>query len=193
MAETYRMETQDFSFMSWVRAGESLTDEQCDSLIALARGYEPMPALVANGTLRINARAATIHRIQKDRNSQPVHDMLNELLHRINDRHFRFKLSGIRPPDVIEYVPDKGHFDWHCDFAYHDAAHVRKLTLIAQLSPPDAYDGGDLEVFDAGPKALPKDRGAILAFPSFMQHRVLPVMRGVRHSLVIFGLGPLFR
>jgi PKHD-type hydroxylase len=40
--------------------------------------------------------------------------------------------------------------------------------------------------------ALLRRRGAMIVFPSFVYHRVIPVKRGVRYSLVGWYEGPHF-
>ena len=63
-----------------------------------------------------------------------------------------------------------------------------------QVSDPDTYDGGDLELFyKAKPIIADRTRGAVVAFPSFVMHRVTPVTRGVRYSLVAWVVGPRWR
>ena len=42
-------------------------------------------------------------------------------------------------------------------------------------------------------QALDKSRGAFITFPSFMLHRVTPVTRGTRWSLVAWVLGTRWR
>lgn len=68
----------------------------------------------------------------------------------------------------------------------------RKLSLSIQLSPPYDYSGGQLEFQNID---SPADRGigSLIAFPSFIQHRVTPVDSGVRSSLVVWVHGKPFR
>ena len=78
----------------------------------------------------------------------------------------------------------------------------RKLSVTCQLSDSSEYEGGELEfdyrnyspnkrdelthVMKAKP-ALKK--GSIVVFPSFVWHRVRPVTKGTRYSLVVWNLG----
>ena len=36
------------------------------------------------------------------------------------------------------------------------------------------------------------EEGSIIVFPSFLQHRVAPITKGIRYSLVAWFLGPPF-
>jgi PKHD-type hydroxylase len=105
------------------------------------------------------------------------------------------------------------YYDWHCDSwdkpylpqNQNDPTYgkVRKLSVTLSLSDPEEYSGGELE-FDfrnTDPdkkrnvykckEILPK--GSLVVFPSFIWHRVCPVKKGSRYSLVIWNLGWPFR
>jgi predicted 2-oxoglutarate/Fe(II)-dependent dioxygenase YbiX len=83
---------------------------------------------------------------------------------------------------------DKGFYDWHTDFAQFRP--LRKLSFSVQLSRTEDYDGGDLQLWVGNhPQAAIRERGALIAFPSFTLHRVSPVTRGTRWSLVAWILG----
>jgi PKHD-type hydroxylase len=87
---------------------------------------------------------------------------------------------------------DQGFYNWHTDFA--DIAPLRKISISIQLSRPEDYEGGDLELlFRSQPLKLEKTRGAFIAFPSFTLHRVTPVTRGTRWSLVAWIHGNRWR
>jgi PKHD-type hydroxylase len=63
-----------------------------------------------------------------------------------------------------------------------------------QLSEASDYEGGDLEFFNArGEGAVRRPRGSVTFFPSYLAHRVSPVTRGLRRSLVAWACGPGFR
>ena len=72
---------------------------------------------------------------------------------------------------------------------------VRKLSLSLQLPEPDAYEGGNFEAraadgsVDAEFWARMRQRGSLIIFPAAVVHRVTPVTRGERRSLVGWVLG----
>jgi PKHD-type hydroxylase len=87
---------------------------------------------------------------------------------------------------------DRGFYDWHTDFA--SVRQLRKLSISVQLSRSEDYEGGDLElIYGTRPTPMDRTRGALIAFPSFMLHRVTPVTRGTRWSLVAWIVGPRWR
>ena len=104
----------------------------------------------------------------------------------------------------------KQYYDWHCDswdkpymVDGPTKGKIRKLSVTVSLTDPKEYKGGELE-FDfrnedpdkkpdirSCTEILPK--GSLVVFPSFVWHRVKPVTKGVRYSLVIWNLGYPFR
>ena len=106
-------------------------------------------------------------------------------------------------------------YDWHCDswdkpYDKKDDPNtngkIRKLSVTISLSDPSEYEGGNLEFdfrnqvdWERNKKSKIKEcteirpRGSIIVFPSFVWHRVNPVTRGTRYSLVIWNLGKPFR
>jgi PKHD-type hydroxylase len=87
---------------------------------------------------------------------------------------------------------DSGFYDWHTDFG--DVAPRRKISISVQLSDSGDYDGGDLELLYRGqPAVAERERGTIIAFPSWVLHRVTPVTRGERWSLVAWITGARWR
>jgi PKHD-type hydroxylase len=112
------------------------------------------------------------------------------------------------------------YYGWHCDSwdkpyvrkqnedgTYPmDHGKIRKISVTISLSDPDEYEGGNLEFdfrnqvdWENNKKAKIKScdeirpRGSIIVFPSFVWHRVAPVTKGTRYSLVIWNLGYPFR
>lgn len=101
-------------------------------------------------------------------------------------------------------------YDWHCDsFSVpmdnpeNPGLHgkIRKLSVTCSLSDPEDYKGGELEfqfrntdnptVTQTCTEILP--RGSVVVFPSFLWHRVKPVTKGTRYSLVIWNVGYPFK
>ena len=74
---------------------------------------------------------------------------------------------------------------------------------MVQLSDPKKFKGGELEL-DFGRKGnkntssikvdkpFNTKRGSIIFFPSFVWHRVKPVTKGTRYSLVCWTIGNPF-
>ena len=110
--------------------------------------------------------------------------------------NFQFDINGIREITMTKYQVG-GEYDWHQDVNWRDYPSHRKLTIIIQLTNPESYDGGDLNLMDCNiseenAKALRK-QGTVIVFPSILKHRITPITRGVRKSLVAWAEGPTWR
>jgi len=117
---------------------------------------------------------------------------------RLNAEHFRSDLSGLTTLQHAVYrESEAGYFDWHIDYGRDNndpGQEPRKITLSLQLSDPECYDGCDLEIRAAHlVDVAPRQRGALVAFRANALHRVTPITRGIRKSLVAWAAGPEYR
>jgi PKHD-type hydroxylase len=102
------------------------------------------------------------------------------------------------------------HYSWHQDTFPNPYklprdrldGYVRKISVTVSLSDGETYEGGDLEFDlrnnpDSSPNIIQSKqariKGAITIFPSFIWHRVTPVTKGTRYSLVIWTVGEPFK
>ena len=104
---------------------------------------------------------------------------------------------------VTKYTPGQ-HYDWHIDMGEETGTLSRKLSMIVSLTDSSEYTGGDVEFqsFRSAPEGdrkIPpitnnsfKGKGTIIIFPSHIWHRVKPITKGIRYSLVGWWSGPLF-
>jgi len=117
----------------------------------------------------------------------------------VNRLNFGFDIQCIPEIQYTVYESDNnGHYDWHYDCEFNKLSpYDRKLTFILQLSDSDEYEGGNLlidKVYDTPPdRDELREKGTMLVFPSFVRHKVTPVTKGVRRSLVAWAHGPKFR
>jgi PKHD-type hydroxylase len=91
---------------------------------------------------------------------------------------------------LTRYSPGD-HYTWHMDVgAGKDTS--RKLSCSVLLN--NSYKGGEFEFFTGSePSSLPNAVGKVIVFPSYTLHRVCPVTKGVRYSLVAWGHGARLR
>ena len=117
--------------------------------------------------------------------------MLNHYINQANMDFFGFDLSGVcRYVQHTEY--NKGSFyEWHQDSFLGESkegVYERKLSFTVQISDSNAYTGGDLEFRDipSTPELKEKlrQKGTVIVFPSFLQHRVTKITEGQRFALV---------
>ena len=101
-------------------------------------------------------------------------------------------------PEQIQFTEyhasQGGHYGWHQDIG-PGMLSLRKVSITVQLSGPEDYQGGDLQIWQGGdnPIDAPKGKGTVVIFPSYMMHRVTKVTSGVRRSLVLWVGGEHYR
>ncbi len=127
-------------------------------------------------------------------------------LREANKIQFNYDLTYFQPIQFGEYK-DGGFFEWHQDDANVDKSNeIRKLSLVLVLSDPDTFEGGELQFYngdrpmrDMGEITAEqatndiKSQGTVVVFDSRDWHRVTPVTKGVRHSIVCWTVGPNFK
>jgi len=126
-----------------------------------------------------------------------IKDVCYGLVMEQNMKHWGFDISRECQLQYTEYhADDQGFYDWHVDHHYKDTSpYHRKISMTIQLSYPFDYEGGDFQTDDLSTDQWEwmKFRGTAFIFPSTLRHRVKPVTRGVRKSLVAWFLGPRWR
>lgn len=185
------------SLPPFVALGDRLSPAEIADFLALTAALPRQRALLATapgGVSNPQFRQTDVAWVYPTRELLPFYALLSRLVAAANET-YGFDLSGIgEPAQLTEYVAPSTGYGWHVDLTATSTELTRKLSLTVQLSSPEDYDGGLLELRDGDEVVSgPRDAGTIVAFPSWVIHRVTPVTRGVRRSLVVWVGGPRFR
>jgi predicted 2-oxoglutarate/Fe(II)-dependent dioxygenase YbiX len=135
-----------------------------------------------------------------------VQDRLWSVMAQLEER-YRCEVSHVSGVTALIYRPGD-HFAAHSDGGVDADAPPeitrRRVSLVVALNDgageqPD-FTGGELHFYPScppGADAAPHDhvavrsrRGLLIAFPSPMVHRVIPVVAGCRYSLAMWALAP---
>lgn len=129
-----------------------------------------------------------------------------------NKENFLYDIEGFESGTLqyTSYEPGE-YYNWHVDgdiancrdpvkdpieeFIQSNVEKSRKLSLILQLSSPEEYTGGEVQIqySDRNTSFVPKQKGTIVVFDSRCLHRVKPVRTGRRKSLVGWVEGPRWK
>lgn len=119
---------------------------------------------------------------------------LDHAINEINRRYYEYEIYSTRSFQYTTYDASyEGHYDWHMDtyFDVERAVH-RKLSMSLFLN--EDYDGGEFDICTGSQEnnvnTFKEYPGSAIIFPSFMSHRVRPVTKGIRKSLVVWFTGP---
>ena len=145
-----------------------------------------------------NIRITKLAWIEHKPATAAFYERVENIILSLNSQFFQYDLAKMTPIQYAIYNgSEKGHYDWHSDYcreAGYEPPHFRKLSISVQLSDPSDYEGGELQArVRSKIDVAPKPRGTVIAFPSYVLHRVTPVTAGVRKSLVVWVLGPDYR
>jgi len=183
----------------WYLQSGCLPAHVCDKIIALGLSLpEKVSTVVASdGTTapNENIRRTSVRWIYSDTlGTADLWKFIDRQFTQANDEFFHVDVSHIASLQFTTYKGNtQDYYNWHKDVVWKTAkSHQRKLSMSIQLSDPATYTDCDLQ-FDCSPapdqNAL-RQRGSIVIFPSFVPHRVTPITKGVRHSLVTWLEGP---
>lgn len=175
---------------------DAFSPAECATLCRLAAEAPSQDAGLVRQARDHNLRRADLVWVDDVEGTDWVMDRLIELVRTANREVFDFDLQDFsESPQIARYGAEReGHFGWHSDIGEGRLAARRKLTLVAQLSEAESYEGGSLEVwYDSFPRNAPLKQGTAVLFPSFALHRVTPVTSGERHSLTVWAHGAPFR
>ncbi|HEX8257359.1 MAG TPA: 2OG-Fe(II) oxygenase [Allosphingosinicella sp.] len=171
---------------------DAFSAAECDAMIAIAAADAGEAGPVWGGAgYALDPAVRSVRTVFRARSEETgwIYDRLDRLFGEAAER------LGVAVAPVSEDIQIMAygvgnHFQvWHSD-AGTDLQARRILSVSVELSEPGDHDGGDLEIVPVaiGRRTLP--RGAARLFLSRALHRVTPVTRGTRHSLVSWTGAP---
>jgi PKHD-type hydroxylase len=137
-----------------------------------------------------SVRKTDITRLVPDNNTLWIYEKIMRVVSGMN-KYYQYDISTIEPIQIGRYA-EGGFYNWHMDIGMGGAS-LRKLSVTVQLSETHAYEGGELQFRNFKLNESLKDIGSMIVFPSYLLHRVTPVTKGERWSLVAWILGRPFR
>ena len=175
------------------------TPEQCKLIIQAGRAEPKQDAQVGSGkgikggVIDTKTRTSHISWIPFKKMIDMYKD-IERIMKTTNGNHFGFEGMQLTEPAQYTEYPESGFYDWHVDNDVNCAHEppVRKISMTCLLSPENEFEGGDLELMSEGKVAKLKQGHAIF-FASFIRHRVKPVIKGNRKSLVMWFGGTPFK
>jgi PKHD-type hydroxylase len=187
-------QTIDQTQYYWFENG--FTQEEVERIINLASEYTEQDATIIGNSEGVEEaiRKSKVRWLPNNSSWAWIYDRIAALSVEANNALWHFDLHSIIDDiQFTEYEAGGGHYDWHVDIGPSTISH-RKISIVVQLSDDDAYIGGNLELMPGNHSfAVPRKQGAVAIFPSFMLHRVTPVTKGLRRSLVLWVGGSHYR
>jgi PKHD-type hydroxylase len=182
------------NLINYYRFLEVFSAEECQTLID--QKFSLRPGEIELGQIS-NTRRSQIYWIPKIQKWDGLHQKIMNLVAQCNQEFFNFSITSLTEHlQFTEYDASyQGYYDWHFDVGSGPINCARKLSVVVQLSDPEDYEGGELQFSLESDKTTTaeKSRGTVIIFPSYLRHRVTPVTKGTRRSLVTWITGPPFQ
>lgn len=186
--------TNEQNFATWEN---SFSDSELSTIRQLGDAVaKDVAAVNTTNDVVQNIRSSQVGWLAQNQQTDFIYNNLAYAARCMNGQFWDFDLFGF--VEDMQYTvynsSSADHYDWHMDKGNTSSA-PRKLSMVLQLSDPTEYEGGDLQFWVGGaePVTSEKKKGMIYVFPSYILHRVTPVTRGTRKSLVVWVAGNKFK
>lgn len=198
----------------WAYWDGAFTDEELETIIKLGDSRPKKYAVVGTEGKYVEEIRRSLVNFMDDKllieHAPFLLEKLTFICRKLNGAYFGFELSGFHEPfQYTTYDPSDAYdndgkiisedkriveYKWHLDKGPGEDRPPRKLSMVLGLLDPDEYEGGDFEIkTGVESQILPIKKGRVIAFPSWTLHRVTPVTKGIRKTVVIWVGGPKFK
>lgn len=179
-----------------------LNAEEIAELLNMRFRYVPSSTFDTPGAFSYDGqkkyRESKHYFIEYQREQPVIHNLYKKIFNKIlevNERYYQYHLTDVESFQLTKYtVGDYYHKHIDTEPLLSEGNVQRKLSFSIDLTPPEQYQGGDLNLYlNITPETVPSQLGRMVFFPSFILHEVTEVTRGERLSLVGWIRGPKFK
>lgn len=173
---------------------DAFTEDELTKIHNTANMYpKEAGTVVGDSEVVSDYRKSTVIWVPEENKNMWLYNKISELAHVANTQMWNYDIWGYG--DALQYTiyeGNGGHYDWHADLG--PKISNRKLSCVLQLSDANDYEGGELQFNNgSGSVNVGKRKNRIVFFSSFVLHRVTPVTKGTRISLVTWLSGKNLR
>lgn len=180
---------------NWYWFSSGFSSEEIENVHQLARNIPSHDGLInASNSPNLEYRKSRICWIDQSPQHSWLYDKIMNMVVEANNAVWGFDIhSTFDDIQYTEYLGGGGHYEYHLDIGPSTLSY-RKISVVVQLSDPSDYVGGELQILKGkDAEVMPNNKGAVILFPSYLLHRVTPVVSGLRRSLVIWVGGTPYR
>jgi len=167
-----------------------LTKEECDLIIKFSKSNLSLTKASIGGNIgnvdeTVRKSKISFYKYEKEF-PYLKNKILNEIKSNIEVKGYNIEFT--EPFQFTEYKKNQ-YYNWHTDSS--ENMNNRYCSIVIQLN--DLYTGGELELMNENEiEQLEKGKGNLFIFLSNITHRVKPVTKGTRYSLVNwFGINKI--
>lgn len=177
-----------------------LTKEDIDLLLALPHWHQIQTAEIGDkdqAVINKEVRTSDLAWLLPCEKTRHIWEKIVNIVANVNAQFFHFDLTGCYEAAQLSMykASDSGHYNWHIDHMVSTHSTPRKLSMVLMLSDTDEFEGGELQIKASSDEVISVEQkqGRAYFFPSYTIHRVTPVTKGIRRSLVLWVGGPPFK
>lgn len=163
-----------------------LSSEECQKVIDCSERSEFSEGTIGQERNNATLRDSKVTCLRPTPELMWLFERLEMAITQMNNA-YKYNLLGFYEGVQVASYKSGGEYGWHIDVGPAQNS-TRKLSMSIQLTDPDTYEGGDLEFMNVN-SGGERAKGTLIVFPSFLQHRVTPVTKGIRHSMVAWVHG----
>ena len=186
---------------AWIYYANMLSKDKCEKILKTANNSWKKATVLGDQDDSLTVAVPRVSRYDKIERSAEVvfvketwllEELFSLLNYANNECQWNFIINGIEDVQITKYnVGD--FYNYHTDgngVTTNDEGLTRKLSMSIILN--DDYEGGEFEIWGDN-MPIKYKTGTVILFPSYFVHKVNPITKGIRYSLVAWFGGPKFQ
>lgn len=169
------------------------SQQECEDVIGLfpeTLEKSTVQGTIAQGHIETEHFRARVGFLPHTETNDALYRKIYNITQQTNNECWNFDLYGMDLLRLAKYGTGD-ELGWHLDINTAESS-LRKISFVILLS--DDHEGGDLEfLIGRNNRSAKRGIGTVILFPSYVMHRVTPVTKGVRKTLVGWVIGPPYR
>tara|TARA_R100000005_G_C4923077_1_gene155450 strand:- start:159 stop:749 length:591 start_codon:yes stop_codon:yes gene_type:complete len=173
------------------------TTKECEKFIELCDTIESQKGTITSqNAVDESYRSSTVRWLPYpyvDKRFDEIYSKVQDIAIEINKNYLKYDIMGLGENIQYGVYEESDHYNWHMDVGPWQQS-IRKFSLSILLNHPSEFEGGEL-MFKTGKGEYVRNLrlGDCCYFPSYFLHKVTPITKGTRKSLVVWITGPPYR
>ena len=170
----------------------SISDQEVEKFLNYTDNKKPVIGEVFRSGEKVkDTKYRDVEIFYIDEDQSDFYQILSNVVLKIN-RYFKYDIDGMERAQIMKYSAPSQGYNWHIDIGAEGLSLNRKIGVSILLN--ENYTGGEI-VFRSGEEErdIKPKKGEIIAFSSFISHKINPITKGERYSLVAWFTGPHFK
>jgi len=154
-----------------------------DMMELVLKSYLPIPSFIDSQNIDKDMRDSEVRFMQYNEANHYVRTWLIQMANEYGKYFTNHSKKGSLLPEPVQVTTynTNNFYNWHID---GEAEDLRTMTLMAQLTDSHEYEGGNFEIENIEFPSFARSKGSVILMQPHLKHRVTPVTKGVRNSMI---------